>query len=29
MKFPLLKPITFSNPIEDDFIASGVWNLKK
>ena len=29
MNYPLLKPIAFTNPIEDDFIHGGVWHLKK
>lgn len=29
MTYPLLKPIAFTNEIEDEYLASGVWNLKK
>lgn len=29
MTYPLLKPIAFTNEIEDDYLAAGVWNLKK
>lgn len=28
MKYPLLKPISFTNALEDDYINSGTWNLK-
>ena len=28
MKYPLMKPIAFTNPTEDDYLAGGVWNLK-
>ena len=28
-EYPLLKPIRFTNEIEDDFLESGVWHLKK
>jgi len=28
-KYPLLKPITFTNLDEDDYLESGVWVLKK
>jgi hypothetical protein len=28
MKYPLLKPISFSNALEDDYLCSGIWNLK-
>ena len=26
MSYPLLKPIAFSNAIEDDYLSSGTWN---
>lgn len=29
MEYPLLKPIKFTNEIEDDFLDGGVWHLKK
>jgi len=28
IEYPLLKPIAFTNIIEDDYINSGVWMLK-
>ena len=28
LKYPLLKPISFSNPIDDDYLYSGVWHIK-
>lgn len=28
LKYPLMKPIAFSNAFEDDYICSGTWNLK-
>jgi hypothetical protein len=28
LKYPLLKPIAFTNALEDDYICSGTWNLK-
>ena len=28
LKYPLLKPIAFSNPIDDDYLYSGVWHIK-
>ena len=28
MKYPMLKPMAFSNPIQDDYLNSGVWHLK-
>jgi hypothetical protein len=28
LKYPMLKPIAFSNPIQDDYIYSGTWHLK-
>ena len=27
--YPLLKPVTFTNIVEDDYLVSGVWNLKQ
>mgnify|MGYP000409478378 FL=1 len=27
-KYPLLKPVSFSNPWQDDYINSGVWHIK-
>lgn len=27
-EYPLLKPITFTNVMNDDYLESGVWNLK-
>ena len=27
--YPLLKPIAFTNEIQDDYMISGVWNVKK
>ena len=27
-EYPLLKPITFTNLMVDDYLESGVWNLK-
>ena len=27
-QYPLLKPVTFTNVVEDDYLQSGVWNLK-
>ena len=29
LKYPLLKPIAFSNPLQDDYIYSGVWHIKE
>lgn len=26
--YPLLKPIQFTNPSEDDYLSLGVWHLK-
>jgi len=28
MEYPLLQPIAFTNPIQDDYLNLGVWNLK-
>ena len=28
MQYPLLRPVTFTNAMEDDYIALGVWSLK-
>ena len=28
MSYPLLKPIAFSNAIEDDYLSSGTWNVQ-
>ena len=28
MKYPMLKPVAFSNPLCDDYIYSGVWHIK-
>ena len=28
LAYPLLKPISFSNPIDDDYLYSGVWHIK-
>lgn len=27
LQYPLLRPVTFTNQIEDDYQASGLWNL--
>ena len=27
--YPLLKPVTFTNIVEDDYLCSGVWNLRQ
>ena len=27
-EYPLLKPVTFTNTMEDDYVESLVWNLK-
>jgi hypothetical protein len=29
LSYPLLKPITFTNEFQDDYINSGVWHLKQ
>lgn len=29
MNYPLLKPIIFSNELDDDYLSSGVWSMKK
>lgn len=29
MSYPMLKPMAFTNQIEDEYLASGVWNLKQ
>ena len=29
MSYPLLKPIVFTNELDDDYLYQGVWNLKK
>ena len=28
LKYPLCKPIAFTNSLEDDYLCSGIWNLK-
>ena len=28
MQYPLLKPVTFTNMIEDDYLSLGIWSLK-
>ena len=28
MMYPLLKPVAFTNALEDDYLAMGVWSLK-
>jgi len=28
IQYPMLKPIAFSNPLQDDYIYSGVWHVK-
>lgn len=28
MQYPLLKPVTFTNVMEDDYLSLGVWSLK-
>lgn len=28
VEYPLLKPVTFTNPLEDDYLSLGVWSLK-
>ena len=29
MSYPLLKPIVFTNELDDDYLYSGVWSMKK
>lgn len=29
MSYPILKPMAFSNEITDEYLSSGVWNLKQ
>ncbi len=28
MQYPLLKPVTFTNVVEDDYLSLGIWSLK-
>lgn len=28
MQYPLLKPVAFTNELEDDYLSLGVWSLK-
>lgn len=28
MLYPLLKPVAFTNALEDDYLSMGVWSLK-
>lgn len=28
MQYPLLKPVTFTNVMEDDYLGLGIWSLK-
>jgi hypothetical protein len=29
MSYPLIKPIVFSNELDDDYLSSGVWTMEK